>query len=240
MKLHLLIPATALFLSACMTPTSDVTNAGVIKGVPQAAPSIYTNDTANLGVFKSRIAEAKRVSSAFFGRPSANPAYVFCDTDACDGQFTLRTAKGAGALAKTVGDQLIVIGTGGRAQVIITHEQIHADIHSRFSLIDVLRGRLPAWFDEGLAGYVAKDTRIRKYSNLNDAKFVMSAKTAGQFGGLLSDATWQQTYGAATSLVVDMDRRLGRQGLLAFIDRVAAGADFNAELGRVMGPSWPQ
>ena len=239
MKNHLLIPAVALFLSACST-SEPLSKGDSIKGVPQVAPTIYTNDTVNVPLIQARVTEAKRVSSAFFGRPSANPAYVFCDTLACDGKFTLRTTKGPGPRAKTVGAQLIVIGTQGRDQMTITHEQVHADLHARFSLVEVLRGDIPAWFDEGLAGYISGDDRLIDFQNLVNARYILSARTANQFAAMIKSNSWQHAYGAGRSLVADIDQRLGRAGLLSLIDRVAAGADFNTELVRVLGPKWPQ
>jgi hypothetical protein len=235
-----LIPFVALALTACSVGGGPIGKPANIYGVPQRTASIYTDDVSNLSVFKKNVAEAKQVSSAFFGRPAADPAYVFCDTEKCDRRFSLRTVKGAGPRAKTVGDQLIVIGTRGRDQVIITHEQVHADLHSLFSLVDVIRGRVPAWFDEGLAGYVAKDKRLFDYPNLAEAEFVMEAVTARQFMAITNASSWHRVYGAGTALVGDMDQKLGRAGLLAFIDTVAQSGDFDAELKRVMGPGWPR
>jgi hypothetical protein len=233
------ITVSALFLFACST-SGPLNKGDNIKGISQASPAIYTNDTTNLEVFKQRVAFAKSKTSAFFGRPASNPAYVFCDTEVCDGKFTLRTKAGPGPRAKTVGAQLIVIGTQGRDQMTITHEQVHADLHARFSLIEVLRGDIPAWFDEGLAGYISEDDRLIDFQNLVNARYVMSARTASQFASMIKTKSWQHAYGAGRSLVADIDQRLGRAGLLSLIDRVAAGSDFNTELVRVLGPKWPQ
>ncbi|MDA7948134.1 MAG: hypothetical protein MPJ78_11745 [Hyphomicrobiaceae bacterium] len=43
--------------------------------------------------------------------------------------------------------------------MIIAHELAHIELHGRIGEVGLLRGALPAWFDEGLAVIVSKDER---------------------------------------------------------------------------------
>lgn len=190
-------------------------------GMAQPAPNLYIDAPEAAPAVLAMIAEAERVTAAFFGALRADPTYVVCTTQACRDGFGIRP-KGL-----SLGYQLILLAPTGLDQTIVTHERIHAELHRFMGLRDLIDPRFPAWFDEGLASHISGDTRLNRPANPRDADWIKSARTFRDWGRLHRDGGhhWRDTYGAAATLVAEIEGRLGRDGLLALIHRVAAGAD---------------
>lgn len=81
---------------------------------------------------------------------------MVCVSDECD-----RRLGGKGAKARAFGDRFIHVSPAGRDTVFLAHERTHIETHARIGSWALMRGRLPAWFDEGLAVIVSGDDRAK-------------------------------------------------------------------------------
>jgi|GEM_PF-5560686 len=115
----------------------------------------------------------------------------------------------------------------------MTHERIHVDLHSLMGPSDILSPRLPAWFDEGLAGYLSNDLRYDPMLP-NDALWIKEAQNFRDWSKMTRAHGRKQTYGAAKTLVAEIDQSLGRDGLRTLIDDVAVSRDLNTALSKAI------
>ena len=96
---------------------------------------------------------ALRFVNESVGEVRKKPRITFCSSAECFGAFGFQ----APAKAKTVGLSGIVVGPAGWEPHILRHEIIHHLQAERLGVIG--QWRSPAWFKEGMAYALSKDTR---------------------------------------------------------------------------------
>lgn len=77
----------------------------------------------------------------------SSPKVLACVTDAC-----YRRIGGGGERGVAVMNQAVMLSPRGIDPVIASHEMSHVELHAR-------GGKVPQWFDEGLAVVVSDDRR---------------------------------------------------------------------------------
>ena len=200
-----------------------------VFGLTRISPNAYIDDPAQGARVLALIARAEETSGAFFGPTTANPMYVICTAAPCHEAF------GSPPRGLTLGSHIILISPSGVNELILTHERIHADLHSFMGITDIMNQRFPAWFDEGLSSFLTGDHRLTLPRRARDADWIRTAKSFRDWGAINQRRDWRETYGAAYRLVAEIEAAVGRDGLRALIRDVADGADFDASLRRALG-----
>ncbi|MCO4054640.1 MAG: hypothetical protein HEQ16_11440 [Bosea sp.] len=125
---------------------------------------------------------------------------------------------------------IIRLAPRGLNLTILTHEFSHVELHRRIGVLKLLRGAIPAWFDEGVAVIVSDDERYlnpgatahdrckREVARPLPVSAFVWAPEAGKDPMLYADA--------ACLAVRWMDINGGRDGVLRQIDAIAEGQDF--------------
>ncbi len=130
-------------------------------------PACYGLERAGDGIYVGRdmpkdVREALAIAVArattrvenVYGSFDARPTLLACSTSECD-----RRMGGRGALAVTYGSLFIMVSPLGINETILAHEFSHVQLAAWFGPIAMLRGDLPAWFNEGIAVIVSNDDR---------------------------------------------------------------------------------
>jgi hypothetical protein len=171
------------------------------------------------------IAEAKAHVADFYGSLLLEPVIVACSSQACD-----RRLGGGGEQARNFSGwkfAVIRLSPRGSNKAIIAHELSHVQAHQRVGVVNLLSGKLPAWFDEGLAVLVSGDRGILKHGQ-SAAEACVRTYT-GEFP--LNFRDWGKLAARTPTLYADaacevarwMDANGGKAGLLAALDAVGAG-----------------
>jgi hypothetical protein len=106
-------------------------------------------------------ARAAARAAAFYGPlRGSRPLIIFCHTDACRVFFTGPDKRGRAIVPDSSGPEgryfagarwtLVIVRTDARAEDLLTHEISHLELDTRLR-----GGRVPAWFNEGLATYIS-------------------------------------------------------------------------------------
>jgi EAL domain-containing protein (putative c-di-GMP-specific phosphodiesterase class I) len=119
-----------------------------------------------------------------------------------------------------------------RDYAIVRHELTHALVHE----IVGLKASLPAWFDEGLATLVERDSA--PMSGARGTAVALSILTAGKttLGDLDQQTDWAQrnaeldgqAYSVAAEAVRHLELRVTHDGLLRMLDAIGGGSTFAA------------
>ena len=201
-------------------------------GITNIEGGLYTDAPERQHEFDALYAVALARTEAFFGPIQADPRIIICTMQACADTFDLKPR------GLTLGAHLIFLGPKGVNEMILTHELAHIHIHSALGLQDVFKQRIPAWFNEGLATYLSADPRVHSFSQ-KGAKWITQAQSFRDWGRLHQNREWQDTYGAAKSLVAALHAELGDAGLRALIDQAIETGDFEQALADAIAPDWP-
>ena len=121
-------------------------------GFSRIAPGIYAEPGA--GDLVPVLRDAQERVAAFYGGFARRPEILICRTPDCHARMS-----GGGARAMTYGTRAIYVSTRGLEVAYLAHEMAHIEAHARIGLIGLIRGRVPAWFDEGLAVVISRDPR---------------------------------------------------------------------------------
>lgn len=197
-------------------------------GLERAEPLVYVD--------KAMPAEARRQLSAAIGTAKAHvadyygslllePVIVACFSQACD-----RRLGGRGAHAQNFSGwnfAVIRLSPRGLNKTVISHELSHVQVHQRVGITRVLSGKLPAWFDEGLAVIVARERAHqelgRSASNPCTRTFAGELPQNFPSWGELASRTPTLYADAACEVMRWMDANGGKAGLLMALDDVGAG-----------------
>ncbi len=182
-------------------------------------PGIYV-EAGTTNSERRRIATAvklaRREVAEFFGEMRSNPRIVVCRTYACAGRFGASGAKGI-----AYGWHAVLLAPSRVFEVIATHELVHIELHWRMGLIGWALGRVPAWFDEGLAVVVSNDPRLRQAVGRRAVEGVMQIESyLGAWAKYTEQVGWREAYGAAATRVRQIERRIGRDGLKSLVRRL--------------------
>jgi len=158
------IPFTMPAAAAYVCPTC--------YGFERVAEGIYAEkDRPHSGLLAALATSQERVKTAFGIDSIPAVTVLACDTIDCD-----RRLGGRGAKARAYGARFIATAPEGRTETILSHELAHIVMHDRIGAIDLLRGDLPAWKNEGIAVLVSGDTR---YFTLNDGEHTCKVEPDG-------------------------------------------------------------
>lgn len=129
-------------------------------GLKRLGAGVYIEKGAKpetIADFRSTIGEAKSQVRKFYGALTSEPTLIVCVTRDCD-----RRLGGQGAKARAFGSTFIFVSPEGFNSTILSHEFSHIELHARIGIWRSITGTVPAWFDEGLAVIVSRDTRYLK------------------------------------------------------------------------------
>ncbi|GAA2915564.1 hypothetical protein Acy02nite_84900 [Actinoplanes cyaneus] len=87
----------------------------------------------------------------FYGGRQAHARVLICTTDAC-----YRRIGGGGEKGRALRNRALLLSPAGATETIAAHEFAHLELHER---LGDARGKVPHWFDEGLAVVVSDDPR---------------------------------------------------------------------------------
>ena len=197
------------------------------RGLDEVVPGILATSDVTVAQRRDfvRLHAAARIRIAnTFGTLRASPVIVISSTE------TLRHVfPGASSYASTIYvpyRSCVIVGPKGHDVDILAHEELHAEIHHRVGHWYRLT-QIPTWFDEGLAMQV--DFRERYVWSLQAG--VVDGATVKQwisrsqfFGG--DDEALTRRYAMAKEEVRLWLRRLGRENVYGFLERVRQGDRF--------------
>lgn len=171
------------------------------------------------------LAFAEEAAAGFFGLGTVRFVVLGCSSEVCD-----RALGGKGARAEvhhTPFISFVRVSPRGLNRTILTHEFVHLVVRRLAGFDATLTGRLPAWFDEGLAVIVSADDRYLKPGATADERcrhepaesLPASPFEWGPLAGKNNDVYAK----AACAVLRWMDANGGHRGLLAAFDRVRRG-----------------
>ncbi|HXW72691.1 MAG TPA: hypothetical protein VEK34_14915 [Methylocella sp.] len=175
----------------------------------------------------SAIREGEAKAEDFYGQLEAAPVILACATKPC-----WQKLGGGGAKGISYANIGIRIALAGIDPVILAHERSHTELHERLGLTNFVLGKMPAWFDEGLAVIVSDDARYLFPKNARDRCRVV--ESAGDFPVRKTD--WTRAAGADHDLYARAACRVlrwmnaagGKNAALALITKVSEGVPFEA------------
>jgi hypothetical protein len=205
-------------------------------GLTEIAPDVFTDDPSQ----KSKWMDMREVANArvhnFFGTLKANPRYILCSKMTCEHIFGKN-----GNIAQSYGWSIIHIppkALEGRAVgiTLLAHERVHAELLYRWGALAIWDQKIPNWFNEGLATFVAKDPRIDPFYSAEERHWIRGSKTFWDWGNFVESRGWRTAYGAAAYNVVVLQKQIGNDGLLKLIDRAIKGEGFE-KVAKEMAPN---
>ncbi|HHC29600.1 MAG TPA: hypothetical protein ENK80_03415 [Rhodobacterales bacterium] len=205
-----------------------------LNGYTQIAPHIYTDEPAQSEVLISTLAQAQARVRAFYQEDLPPVRMLLCTTPRCKAR-----SLGAGPVkGRTYNSTLVIVGPKGLNPMILSHELSHVVLHGKEGPMGLWWGVFPAWFDEGLASLVSQDDRLDAGDVAARAR-MLETRRFSDWGAAVQALGWRGAYGAAMALVEEMVAVDGVEGLRALIDRVSAGADFDAERAALLAQVEP-
>lgn len=189
-------------------------------------------------------ASEKRIVQ-YYGKATSSPKNFFCSTEACFKSFGGSTNR-----AKSFGDYATLFSPRGMSIPIISHEWSHVEFYSRINSIRTMRS-IPQWFDEGLAVTVSEapeqseihwkfleesniphPTRDELYTYKSLRQWIEAVHQYGDDSNIERKAKGEPViypvYSTAGHELRQWFTRTGTQGLLAFIERLNSGENFES------------
>lgn len=158
-------------------------------GLTAAAPGVFLERNATdaeQAQFLESLAAAELALGFYPKRETEKPVILGCVSTSCD-----RRLGGKGAKARAYGATFIHVSPDGGNATILAHELAHIELHGRIGPKALPSGRLPAWFDEGLAVIISRDARYLKIDA--DGELTCAATEIGDLPLTLSD--WRREAG---------------------------------------------
>lgn len=206
-----------------------------LYGLTEIAPNVFT-DNGNLAPeWLSMREEANMKVKAFFGELKSNPRYILCSTIACEHIFGKR-----GNVAQTYGWSYIhvppkAINEKDVGVILLAHERVHAELVYRWGAPALWDVKIPNWFNEGLASFISEDRRLGLSYSDEERSWIRGSKTFWDWNSFVDQRGWRNAYGAASDNVAVLSRKVGRDGLLALINRSLAGESFDKVEAQLLG-----
>ena len=189
-------------------------------------------------------ASEKRIVQ-YYGKATSSPKFFFCSTKECFKSFGGSTSR-----AKSFGDYATLFSPRGMSIPIISHEWSHVELYSRINSIRTMRS-IPKWFDEGLAVVVSeapehseshwqfleasnitRPTRDELYTYKSLGQWIDAVNRYGDDSNIERKAKGEPeiypVYTAAGHELRPWFAKAGTQGLLAFIERMKSGENFES------------
>jgi hypothetical protein len=184
-------------------------------GFARVAPYIYAEKGHDARAAVAAIETAKARVSMVLGWGDESPTILICATQTCANRL------GPGPRAMVYGRVFFYLNPTGANVETLAHELAHIRIHSLIGTVALLQGRLPAWWDEGMATLI---------------EGVQPSAKGFADGNLPSDSKlWRKQaardhavmYPAAAAKVTDwLQRNNGYAGAMAMLHGLRRGAGF--------------
>jgi hypothetical protein len=228
--LAIAVVAAALVAVPVFVPAAAAYACPSCYGFVAVSPDVYIERTAGEAertLFLESLAEAEdRVSEFYPERDTDRPVFLLCLTQSCD-----QRSGGKGAKAEAYGARFIRVSPQGRNTTILAHELSHVELHGRVGSEGLLPGRLPAWFDEGLAVIISRDERYVEI----DAEGELSCSSSESGDLPVRGSDWGREAGegrrpiyamAACRTLEWLDRRGGVSAVAAVAQALRDGESF--------------
>lgn len=228
----LLMGVCALVVSAAVVavvafPSMAATACPGCYGLERVAPSLYVErglPAERRATILATLEQARHRVAEFYGGRRSSPRILACGTQECYRRIGGGQERGVAVLNRAV-----MLSPRGLNQVIAAHELSHVELHER---LGPAAGKVPRWFDEGLAAVVSDDRRyLRTASERRPDRCRIRSdealpETLSDWLGGASEGG-QRLYAVSACRVSRwLDDQGGRQGLLALVDRLRAGEEF--------------
>jgi hypothetical protein len=187
---------------------------------------VYAEKNMNpsaIETLRSAVIEAEDRVRGFYGSFDRKPTLLVCMTEACD-----RRLGGKGAKARAFGSTFVHVSPRGRNGTILSHEFSHIELHRRVGDTRLARGHMPAWFDEGVAVIVSRDSRYLEIGGSGELRCRVEPEGRSPSGR----AEWGAAAGqkdrplyamAACRTLRWMKMNGGRQGVLTALASIKEG-----------------
>ncbi|BAU28055.1 hypothetical protein DFP93_101131 [Aneurinibacillus soli] len=217
----LLCIATAGYAAAA----PQLTNSMLVRwsDMKQIAPDIYVDphmSTKKQGILLRDIHTARERVSRLFGSIEAEPVLILSDSIDTLRRYTSGSAQTYSSAAGII----IVLGPDGLNVPIISHELTHAELYHRV-------GKVPAWFDEGLAMMV--DGRYTEKLESNWNQMTNNGKNQPDFSAMDTHRQFEtankdiiSTYMLSCYEVTRWYKRIGNHGFQDFLKEIENGSPF--------------
>ncbi len=189
------------------------------------APNIYVDPNmpeSQRQLLLSSLADAKARVATLYGEYTAQPVIIAGHTMEVMKAYGGSSDNRAGRAHLTLIAAFIVLGPNGLASVedVLPHELAHVEFSARIGHGN--RGKIPVWFDEGLA--VQFDSRYSESEWRARTDNGRTAPTLDQIG-VITHGDWLE-YATAKHEVRRWLDVVGREGLRAFLQSIRNGAEF--------------
>ena len=170
------------------------------SGLDEVHPHLFVEpamSTAQRQEVQRQIAIGRAEVAAFYGDVVTTPYFVACVTAECDERF-----GSYGQRAASYGDMAIRLSARGLSAPLVAHEWSHAELFHRAGGW-WRAGKIPRWFDEGVAVVVANEPR---HSEDNWREIERRGLPVPSLAELLSFSDWGaavQKYGETAGDVPD-------------------------------------
>jgi hypothetical protein len=249
-RLRPLISLTILLL-ICLLGGCGVLQAGKLLapesfGLTQIAPNIYVEanaDDATRASLREALEKAENAIRVAYGSVQSRPIIHACISEACYESF-----GGKGSKAKVYGDR-ILLSPRGLDWHFLAHEWSHTEMYTRLSFSALWH--LPQWFDEGVAVAVSeapgnseshwqflvasnipRPTRDELHSFKSLRQWLAAVRRFGETQNIERKAKGESevapVYTAAGHELRPWLAKAGSQGLLAFIEKLNSGEEFES------------
>ncbi|WP_339109058.1 hypothetical protein [Thioclava sp. GXIMD4216] len=197
-------------------------------GYRPVAPHVYADGQASDAQIRSALDNLEGASARVRGvypDLASDPEWLLCLSEACN--LSVRTGPRAMAYL----DRFVFVTGRGTSVTILAHELAHAELHHRVGAFHFLTGAVPAWFDEGLAVYISRDTRYLslregRILGCDDAGRISPPADAGDFRRRAATES-HALYTASACKVMDwLARHGGLQGVIAMEASLRRGGQF--------------
>lgn len=196
-------------------------------GFREVQPDIYvqkeTRDDERTAIINT-IKDARAELTEFWGPLKAKPRILVCSDDDC-----FRRLGGGGRRGMSLFDKVAVLSPRGSNVTIAAHELSMNELHRRIGLWAFATGRIPIWFNEGVAMYSSDD--LRYLAPVGGPNRCLTVPPAYLPTGMLE---WNRTALVDHQLYAKAACRTsqwiathgGAPAAVALIEKVAAGVSF--------------
>lgn len=242
--------ATLLFFAAFITGCSNVRGVKLFApesfGLTPVADNVYIESGADEKATTelcTAMSKAEGAIGTAYGGVKSRPIVHACISERCYESF-----GGMGSRAKVYGDRILHSPRGFNWH-FLAHEWSHVELRSRLTFR--AWWRLPSWFDEGLAVSVSdapehseahwqflvandipRPTRAELFSYRSGRQWLNAVHRYGETQNAERRAKGEPeirpVYAAAGHEVRPWLRKIGSSGLLALIEQLNEGKDFDA------------
>ena len=179
---------------AGLAAVAALAGCGSLNSFRMAAPGVFGQERVGAGLYveptmapeqrrqlAEQIAAGRERVEGFFGPLESAPFIAACATAEC-----ARRLGSYGERAAALGDGAIRLSHNGLAAPLVAHEMTHTEVFRRVGGWWAV-GRLPRWFDEGLAVVVADEPL---HSEANWAEIQRRGLAVPAFTDLVTRAQW--------------------------------------------------